>query len=104
DNTAVSLYFCFTRASCANTATETFQVFPHAPQSWQYVLVLSQLHLRPCLCCFCPAGKNVEDEIGAVNSFYIQYFFNVVDLRSAEFVIKDDNTDIFSLDVLPDLF
>ena len=62
-------------------------MFPHAAEAGQDILVLGQFHLCPGLGSLCTAGEDVEDQVTAVNGFYLQGFFNIVDLRAAEFVI-----------------
>jgi hypothetical protein len=47
---------------------------PHTAQAGQNVLVLRQLYLRFGLRCFGPPGKNVQDQVGAVDGFYTRSF------------------------------
>jgi len=65
---------------------------------------LRQLHLCFGLSGFSPAGKNVQDQIAAVNHFYIDGFFNVIYLCTCQLIIKDDDTNIFPFYISADLF
>ena len=57
---------------------------------------MRQLYLCFGLCGFCPAGKDVEDQVTAVNYFYIQCFFNIIDLCT-RVTISEFSADVMSV-------
>jgi hypothetical protein len=79
-------------------------VLPHAPQSWQYILVLRELYLEPGLRGLGSARENIQDQIRTVDGFYIQGLFNVIDLGTGQFIVKYGNANIPPLYKTPDLF
>jgi len=61
---------------------------------------LCQLNLCFGLCCFGTVGKDVEDQVTAVDGFDVNGLFDVANLCSAEFIVKDQEADVFAFSVL----
>src|SRR5690625_5667185 len=68
------------------------------------MLVLSQFHLRFGLRGFSSSGKNIQDQIGSVKRFYLKSFFDIGNLSSREFIIKQDDRYIVFLHIIFDFF
>ncbi len=104
--TSVCFYLSLTRSAQADTSPLAFQVCPHAGKPWEEILILGQLYLCAGMRGACPAGKDIKDEIGAVNDTAVELFLDVTHLTGRELVIKDGKSNFIFCNKrcdLPDL-
>src|SRR4051812_23290357 len=67
--TTIHFQLRFTGATCSNTTSLSRQVMPHSCQPRQQILQLRQLDLQPAFAAARALGKNVENELGAIEHF-----------------------------------
>jgi hypothetical protein len=77
---------------------------PHAGKPGEEILVLGQLYLGAGMRGACTAGKDIKNEIGAVNDTAVELFLDVTHLARRELVIKDGKSDFISFNKRGDLF
>jgi len=94
DDTAVGLNLSLTRSSQSDTSPLPFEVSPHAGESREKVLVLSQLHLGSGMRGTGPSRKNVKYEVGAVDDAAVEILFNIAYLAWGELIVKDCECDL----------
>ena len=49
-------------------------------------------------------GKDVKNQVTAVNGFDVDSLFDVADLRATEFIVKNQQADVFPFSILLYLF
>jgi hypothetical protein len=64
---AVGFEFLFARSACADTAAQSRQLFVASRQARQQIVELREFHLQLAFARTRVHGKNVEDELGAVD-------------------------------------
>ena len=84
----------FAGAARADAAAELRHGFAAAGQPRQHVLELRQLHLQLALAGAGVAGKNVEDELGAVEHAARQRGLEVAKLCGRKVVIEEDQVGL----------
>jgi hypothetical protein len=77
---------------------------PHAGKSGEEILVLGKLYLCAGMRGAGTAGKDIKDEIGAVNYTAVKLFLDVTHLAGRELVIKDGKSNFISFNKCSDLF
>ena len=101
DDAAVHLELRFTRTAqthrafataTARTASLAFQVGPQSLQTRQHVSILRQLHLRLGIGGLSTHGKDVENQAGAIQNLYLEFFLDVAKLLGRQFVVKNHHT------------
>ena len=90
--------------SSADTALLLAKVGPHAGKPGKHILHLSQFYLGLGLSGLRPGGKNIEDQVTAVEDLDLQHLFQVAQLTRAEFVVKNDHVRLVFGHIQPDLF
>ncbi len=90
DLAAVGLQLGFTGAARSNAAAQLRHLYTASRQSRQQVLQLRQFHLKLSLAGARMAGKDVEDELGAIDHPQVEPTLQIALLRWREFVIEDD--------------
>ena len=89
DETTIHLKLRLARATThADTAALALEVRPAANQSRHQVLHLRQLNLPLTLGAACALGKNIQNQIGAINHPYVDEFFNVANLDRRKLMIE----------------
>ena len=58
-------------------------------------MILGQFYLSLGIRRACPPGEYVEYKTVAVKDLHTQHFFDIPDLRCAEFVVKNDEINLF---------
>jgi hypothetical protein len=86
----VSLKLSFTRAASADTAAQLRHFDTPPAKPGQHVFELRQFHLHLAFTRSSVAGKNIKNELSAVNDARVHHFFNIALLRSSEVVIKQN--------------
>ena len=99
DDAAVGLDLGFAGAAHADSALLALEVSPHARQAGQQVLVLGEFDLGAGVRGLGPCGKDVEDEVGAVHHLALKQSLDVFELRRTQFVVKNDEVNLFGVEV-----
>lgn len=99
DDTSVGLNLSFAGTAHTDAATLTLEVGPHARESREEVLVLSQFDLSLGMGGLGTTGEYVEDEACAVEDLDFEFALEVGDLLGGEVVIEYYHGDVVSLDV-----
>src|SRR5713101_6291784 len=86
---AVGLQFLFTRSARADSATEARKLFASACQPREQIIQLRKLHLKLAFAGARVAGKNIEDELGAVNHAATHSFFKIAQLAGGQIMIHN---------------
>src|SRR6202034_4916863 len=94
DATPVGFELGFARASCADAAAELGHGFAAAGESRQHVFKLRELDLQLAFAGAGVTGKDIEDELGAIDHSARQRIFEVAKLGWAEVVIDDGDTGL----------
>ena len=100
---AVGLQLGLPGAPGADGPLLPLQVLPHPQQPGQQVAVLGQLHLQSPLPGAGPAGKDVQDQGGAVQHRHPQILVQGPLLGGGEAVVKDHHPRLQGLQQLLDL-
>jgi hypothetical protein len=101
DLAAIRFQLCFTGtthadAACRPTGAPTclaHEMGPHARQARQPILQLRKLHLQLAFPRLCVLGKDIEDQGGAIDDFYVfaKQIFQFALLPRQQFLIKDND-------------
>ena len=87
---AIGFELGFAGPASADAAAELRHGFAAASEARQHVFELGQLHLELALARARVAGKNVEDELGAVEDAAGESRFKVAQLRGRKIAIEDN--------------
>ena len=87
---AVVLQLLLARAARADAAAQPGELGAASPQPRQQVVQLGQFHLQLALPAASSAGKNIQNQLGAVNHLQVQFALQIAQLRGREVVIEDD--------------
>ena len=90
DFAAVRLQLGFTGATSADAAAELRHLHTASRQARQQVLQLRQFHLQLAFAGARVAGKDIENELGAVDHSHVERALQVTLLRRRQLVIEDD--------------
>ena len=101
DKPAVFFQLRFAGAAQADAAGIARQVGPHFPQPRQRVFQLGQLDLQAGLHRARPRGKDVEDQLAAVEHFDLGGLFKIANLGWRQVVIKNDYIGLCGFDERP---
>ncbi len=94
DQAAVDFQLLFARAAHADAAFDTFQVRPQAFQARQRILQLRQLDGQPRFVGLCAAGKDVENQLGAIEHLDADRLLQIACLAGSQIVIEDHHVGI----------
>ena len=76
DATAIALQLLLARTAGADTGAQPGEV-PTALQPWQQMVQLRRLHLQPAFLGARALGKDVEDQLGAVDDLHLELLLQV---------------------------
>src|SRR4051812_45391024 len=79
----------FTRTARPDAARLSRQVMPHASQSRQKILQLSQLDLQTAFAAARSLREYVQNELGSIQDFAGQQIFQIASLSGRKFVIEN---------------
>lgn len=89
DPAPVRFKFLFAGAACPDSSPESRKQYAVAGEAGQKIIQLCKLHLQLSLAASSPPGENIENELGAVDHFQVNYFFEVAKLRRGQIIVED---------------
>ena len=104
EDAAVGFDLLFPGAAKADPAALFLQVGPHPGQARQQVFILGQFNLGACVRSNGAAGKNIEDEVVAVEDAALERVLNVTDLAGRQFIVEHHHVNRVFLHPVPDFF
>ena len=85
----VGFQFLFARTARADAAAEAGKFLAASGEARQQVIQLRELHLQLAFAGARVAGKNIENQLGAVNHARADAFLHIAELHGSEVVIHD---------------
>ena len=93
DAAAIGFEFLFARAACADATTEAGKFFAASGEARKQIIQLREFHLQLAFARAGMRGKNVEDELSAINDAAANSLLHVAKLNGREVVVHDDERD-----------
>ena len=93
DTAAIGFEFLFARAACANAAAKAREFFAASGEAREQVIQLRQLDLKLAFTRAGVRGKNVENELRAVNHAAADSLLHIAKLNGREIVVHDYERD-----------
>src|SRR5438128_11614520 len=91
NSAAVGFELCFARASRADSAAQPRHLDTVAGQPRQHIVELRQFDLQTALPRAGAPGEDVEDELGAIDNFYLKLLLEIPLLGRREVLIENDD-------------
>lgn len=89
DPAAIRFKFLFAGAACPDASAESREKHAVTGEARKEIIQLGQLDLQLSFAASRPPGENIENQLGTVDHFQVEYFFEVAKLGGGQIIVKD---------------